>query len=121
MFGWLSKLLIGAGSKLKPSTAADMLKKAGIENMDDLAKFSKKEILNKLGLTKKSGIISKGIKTGTVAGAGAYGKDVYDRMNKGGMVKMKRGGSVKKRAKSSSKKSRGTGAAIKGTKFKGVF
>ena len=33
----------------------------------------------------------------------------------------KRGGAVKKRAKSSSKKSRGTGAAIKGTKFKGVF
>jgi hypothetical protein len=36
-------------------------------------------------------------------------------------LKMKRGGSVKKRAKSSSKKSRGTGAAIRGTKFKGVF
>jgi hypothetical protein len=34
---------------------------------------------------------------------------------------MKKGGMVKKRAKSSSKKSRGTGAAIKGTKFKGVF
>ena len=34
---------------------------------------------------------------------------------------LKRGGHVKKRAKSSSKKSRGTGAAIKGTKFKGVF
>ena len=34
---------------------------------------------------------------------------------------MKKGGMVKKRAKSSSKKSRGTGAATKGTKFKGVF
>jgi len=50
--------------------------------------------------------------------------------NEGGMatarkegmgLQMKKGGSVKKRAKSSSKKSRGTGAAIKGTKFKGVF
>ena len=112
MFGWLSKLLIGAGSKLKPSTAADMLKKVGIESMDDLAKFSKKEILNKLGLTKKSGIISKGIKTGAAAGAGAYGKGVYDRLNKGGSVRrMNKGGSV----------SRGTGAAIQGTKFKGVF
>ena len=40
---------------------------------------------------------------------------------KGMGLKMKRGGSVKKRAKSSSKKSRGTGAAIRGTKFKGVF
>ena len=34
---------------------------------------------------------------------------------------MKDGGMVKKRAKSKSKKSRGTGAAIRGTKFKGVF
>ena len=34
---------------------------------------------------------------------------------------MKKGGMVKKRAKSKSKKSRGTGAAIKGTKFKGIF
>ena len=34
---------------------------------------------------------------------------------------MKKGGMVKKRAKSKSKKSRGTGAAIRGTKFKGVF
>ena len=40
---------------------------------------------------------------------------------KGMGLQMKKGGSVKKRAKSSSKKSRGTGAAIRGTKFKGVF
>ena len=33
----------------------------------------------------------------------------------------KKGGMAKKRVKSSSKKSRGTGAAIRGTKFKGVF
>ena len=121
MIAWLGKLLTSAGSKLTPQTAKQMLSKAGINKMDDLKNLSKADILKKLGLQKKSGIISKGIKTGTVAGAGAYGKDVYDRMNKGGMVKMKRGGSVKKRAKSSSKKSRGTGAAIKGTKFKGVF
>ena len=42
----------------------------------------------------------------------------FTGLKKGGYVKMKKGGSVKK---SSSKKSRGTGAAIKGTKFKGVF
>ena len=34
---------------------------------------------------------------------------------------MKKGGMAKKRVKSKSKKSRGTGAAIRGTKFKGVF
>ena len=39
---------------------------------------------------------------------------------KGGYVKMNRGGEAKRKS-SSSKKSRGTGAAIKGTKFKGVF
>jgi hypothetical protein len=36
-------------------------------------------------------------------------------------LKMKRGGSVKKPSKSSSKKSRGTGAAKRGTKFKGTY
>jgi hypothetical protein len=117
MFGWLSKLLIGAGSKLKPSTAADMLKKAGIENMDDLAKFSKKEILNKLGLTKKSGVIGKVVKTAVPAGAGAYGMSLWDRAKK---LEKAKGGSVRRMNKGGSV-SRGTGAAIKGTKFKGVF
>tara|TARA_R110000823_G_scaffold313455_1_gene441134 strand:- start:348 stop:896 length:549 start_codon:yes stop_codon:yes gene_type:complete len=61
---------------------------------------------------------------GTLAGLTKFSLDVKKKMsemNQGGYVKMKRGGSVKKRAKSSSKKSRGTGAAIRGTKFKGVF
>ncbi len=112
MIAWLGKLLTAAGSKLTPQTAKQMLSKAGINKMDDLKNLSKADILKKLGLQKKSGIISKGIKTGEVAGAGAYGKGVYDRLNKGGSVrKMNKGGSV----------SRGTGAAIKGTKFKGVF
>ena len=43
----------------------------------------------------------------------------FTGLKKGGYVKMNRGGSVKK--SSSFKKSRGTGAAIRGTKFKGVF
>ena len=112
MIAWLGKLLTSAGSKLTPQTAKQMLSKAGINKMDDLKNLSKADILKKLGLQKKSGIISKGIKTGAVAGAGAYGKGVYDRLNKGGSVRrMNKGGSV----------SRGTGAAIKGTKFKGVF
>ena len=120
MLGFLSKFLLSAGSKLAPKTAKDMLTKVGIKTGADAAKLSKKELLKKLGVKEKS-LIGSAVKTGAAAGAGAYGKDVYERMNEGGMVKMKRGGSVKKRAKSSSKKSRGTGAAIKGTKFKGVF
>ena len=120
MLSFLSKLLISAGSKLAPKTAKDMLAKVGIKTGADAAKVSKKELLKKLGVKEKS-LTGSAIKTGTAVGAGAYGKGVYDRLKDGGMVKMKRGGSVKKRAKSSSKKSRGTGAAIKGTKFKGVF
>ena len=50
----------------------------------------------------------------------AMGGMAYARKKDMGL-KMKKGGAVKKRAKSSSKKSRGTGAAIRGTKFKGVF
>ena len=118
MLAWLGKLLTAAGSKLTPQTAKGMLNKIGINKMDDLKGMSKADILKKLGLQKKSGITSKAIKTGTVAGLGAYGKDVYDRLKDGGMVKMKNRGSVKN---SSSKKSRGTGAAKRGTKFKGVF
>ena len=61
------------------------------------------------------------------AGIGAGGKAVYEvgqetmRKAKGGYVKMNKGGSADKKKSSSSKKSRGTGAAIRGTKFKGVF
>ena len=64
---------------------------------------------------------------GTLAGlTAAAGRFIYDvnkkmgEMNKGGYVKMNRGGEAKRKS-SSSKKSRGVGAAIKGTKFKGVF
>lgn len=48
------------------------------------------------------------------------GKKMVGMKAKGGYVKMNRGGEAKRKS-SSSKKSRGTGAAIKGTKFKGVF
>ena len=62
---------------------------------------------------------------GTVGGAIEGGKKYFDKKNEGGMayarkknmgLKMKKGGSVK-----SKRKSRGTGAAKRGTKFKGTF
>ena len=70
--------------------------------------------------------------TQAYVGTKNFGKKIKEGLNfnEGGMatarkegmgLQMKKGGSVKKRAKSSSKKSRGTGAAIRGTKFKGVF
>ena len=67
---------------------------------------------------------------GTVGGAIKGGKKYFDEKNEGGMMqarkknmglKYKKGGSVKKPSKKSSKKSRGTGAAKRGTKFKGTF
>ena len=66
----------------------------------------------------------------TVKGGIEGGKEYFDKKNEGGMMharkknmglKYKKGGSVKKPSKKSSKKSRGTGAAKKGTKFKGTF
>jgi hypothetical protein len=99
--------------------------------------------------TKKKIAIATGLTAGTAIGAGAvkFGYDVNQEMkkmavggsalksvpsNNTGLAKlptpvrnkmgyMKKGGMAKKRVKSSSKKSRGTGAAIRGTKFKGVF
>ena len=95
--------------------------------------------------TKKKIAIALGL--ATTAGLGKFGYDVNQEMkkmavggsalksvpsNNTGLAKlptpvrnkmgyMKKGGMAKKRVKSSSKKSRGTGAAIRGTKFKGVF
>ena len=70
--------------------------------------------------TKKKIAIALGL--ATTAGLSKFGYDVKQEMNKakGGYVKMNRGGEAKRKS-SSFKKSRGTGAAIKGTKFKGVF
>ena len=127
MIALIAKLLEYGAKKIKPTTLIQKGKEIGID-VDKLKTGNSKlvkKVLNELGFKSKSGGVMKTIDTAAKVGAGgaagAYGKSVYDRMNKGGMVKMKRGGSVKKRAKSSSKKSRGTGAAIKGTKFKGVF
>jgi hypothetical protein len=111
---------------------------------------NQKKIFDSLGnqpgmSTKKKIAIALGL--ATTAGLGKFGYDVNQEMKKmatGGsalkqippdnkglsqlptpvrnkMGYMKKGGMAKKRVKSSSKKSRGTGAAIRGTKFKGVF
>jgi len=75
-----------------------------------------KESPSKIGKWIK-GILVLGTAGATIKGAYEVGQETM-RKAKGGYVKMKKGGSVKK---SSSKKSRGTGAAKRGTKFKGVF
>ena len=121
--------------------AIETAKKANIEKMQENADKIRKMVE---GLDKGQLKILKG-KTGDIfkeapskvgkwikrilagAGIGAGGKAVYEvgqetmRKAKGGYVKMNKGGSADKKKSSSSKKSRGTGAAKRGTKFKGVF
>ena len=96
-----------------------------IKSLGDLSKKGLKKVAKWTG-------IGAGLDVGT-AGisklAGGEGKSPvigpaikkFTGLKKGGYVKMNKGGSADKKKSSSSKKSRGTGAAIRGTKFKGVF
>ena len=118
----MGKLLTATGKKITPTTVAQKAKELGID-LDKVTKGNKSainKVLNSLGY-KKPSLTTKAAIAGGGAAAGAYGKGVYDRLNKGGSVrKMKAGGSVRRMNKGGSV-SRGTGAAIQGTKFKGVF
>ena len=119
MLKFLSNLLIKAGSAIKPQNAKEMLKEKGINTLEDLQKLTKKELFKKLNVKPKSitkTAITAGTGAGATLGAQKFAGDVKEEMEKS---RMAGGGMVKKRAKS--KKSRGTGAAIRGTKFKGVF
>ena len=109
-----------------PKEAKEAAEKAFKEKKDEIinkkvADSAKTKKIAKIGGAGLAGVDVGGYAlTGESPIAGPIVKKIIGKKD-GGMVKMKRGGSVKKRAKSSSKKSRGTGAAIKGTKFKGVF
>ena len=114
---------IGKGLlKLTPGTAAGAGLFDVVRNMWLNKKNSKSEIAKALNLTAKDvGDIIKKI-------TGRKDYEGFLKKNTGGMayarkknmgLKMNAGGSVK--SKKSKKKSRGTGAAIKGTKFKGIF
>ena len=111
----------------KPKEAREAAKKAAKEAEDAVINKKIADSAKTIKSIKKKAIIG-----GTGLGAldvGTYGVtgespilgptvQKLTGLKKGGYVKMKKGGSVKK---SSSKKSRGTGAAKRGTKFKGVF
>jgi len=134
MFGKLKKIYESGKEVQEQITAANVKKlDANAEKIkqmtEGLDKSDLKLLKSKVGdiFGSTPGKIKKLIKmiTGGTLLGGSFlgGREVgkEEMRAKGGYVKMKRGGSVKKRAKSSSKKSRGTGAAIRGTKFKGVF
>jgi len=108
---------------LPPKEAKEATKKA--------AKEAKDKIINKK-VADSAKVIKKTTKYAKIGAPLAVGADVgtYSVTGESPVLGptvqkiipgLKRGGAVKKRAKSSSKKSRGTGAAIRGTKFKGVF
>ena len=97
------------------------LKTQAKKTYEDLTPNQKK-IFNKLDKTNPKMSMGKKIAIAAglagTAGVGKFSMDTYKQYQK-----MKDGGVVKKRAKTSmkTKTSRGAGAAIKGTKFKGVF
>ena len=105
-----------------PKEARIAAEKAAKEAKDKIIDKKVLDSAKTIKKAKKKAVIGAGGLGGVdVAGYGMTGESPII----GPVVKkftgLKRGGHVKKRAKSSSKKSRGTGAAIKGTKFKGVF
>ena len=117
-----SKQDIAKAVDLSFKDVGDIIKKTGLakgepegfmaKNMGGMAYARKKG----MGLEMAEGGIALKLVPSDKKGLKKLPKKVRNKMGY-----MKKGGAVKKRAKSSSKKSRGTGAAIRGTKFKGVF
>ena len=104
--------VVSAGGDLIGDTAANVIKR-GAQAYSGAKKFGK-NILKKATQDFNEG----GMATARKKNMGLQYKMGGGHMKKKSpMATYKKGGSVK----SSSKKSRGTGAAIKGTKFKGVF
>jgi hypothetical protein len=107
--GWKMKLLTAlAGLSGYEQYKADLKRKGEDMSLESAYKFFGKPAVDKIMNTAKGGM------------------EYFTKKNEGGMMqarkknmglKYKKGGSVKK----PSKKSRGTGAAKRGTKFKGTF
>ena len=128
--GYLQKIYKRLLKILPPKEAKEAAKKAAQEAKDTVIDKKVAESAKVIKKTKKYAKIGTPL---AVAGdVGTYSVTGESPVlgpavkSAGSIVKkiipgLKRGGAVKKRAKSSYKKSRGTGAAIRGTKFKGVF
>jgi hypothetical protein len=104
--------VISAGSDLIGDTAANVIKR-GAQTYSGAKKFAK-NIYEKATQDFNEGGMAYARKKNMGL---KYKKGGGHMKKKSPMATYKKGGSVK----SSSKKSRGTGAAIKGTKFKGTF
>jgi len=121
--GYLQKIYKRLLKILPPKEAKEAAKKAAQEAKDTVIDKKVAESAKVIKKTKKYAKIGTPIAvagdvgTYSVTGESPVLGPTVQKIIPG----LKRGGAVKKRAKSSSKKSRGTGAAIRGTKFKGVF
>ena len=106
--GWKTKVLIGIGGLSGyEQYKADLKRKGEKMSLENAYEFFGKPAIDKIiGTTK--GVV-KGVKKSFDEGGMAYAR----KKNMG--LKYKKDGSVSK------KKSRGTGAAKQGTKFKGIF
>ena len=105
----------GTGPVITTSVAENYIKQMNKEGKDwsDLGNIA--NYFGKTGLDR----ITKVIKS--VAGQFKNEGGMMHARKKNMGLKYNKGGCVKKPSKKSSKKSRGTGAAKKGTKFKGTF
>ena len=131
----IGKKIVQGGKVIAGKTPEEAAEEVGIKFLETYKKGQKlpKQVLKYLNVKNKPGWVKKILSVAGIGG-GSVAADRYlftgensiknreEKMNKakGGYVKMNRGGEAKRKS-SSSKKSRGTGAAIKGTKFKGVF
>ena len=124
--GLLDKAGKGAvwlGKKMINRTPAELAEEAGIQFSKKYKPGMKlpKQLLKYMNLKNKPGWVKKILATMGISG-GAIGTDRYisSRWDKAKKMEKAKGGSVR-RMKAGGSVSRGTGAAIQGTKFKGVF
>ena len=117
---WVGEKILGLGKSLVGKSIPEAAEEVGIKFLDNYKQGMKlpKQLIKYLNVQNKPGWFKKILKltggVGLLGGSAEIGRRIgKEQMRaKGGSVrKMKAGGSV----------SRGTGAAKRGTKFKGVF
>jgi len=124
--GLLDKAGKGAvwlGKKMINRTPAELAEEAGIQFSKKYKPGMKlpKQLLKYMNLKNKPGWVKKILATVGIGGASITGdRYLSSRWEKAKKMEKAKGGSVRK-MKAGGSVSRGTGAAIKGTKFKGVF
>ena len=120
---WVGEKILGLGKSLVGKSIPEAAEEVGIKFLDNYKQGMKlpKQLIKYLNVQNKPGWLKKVLKLAGVGG-GAIGTEKYisSRWDKAKKMEKAKGGSVRK-MKAGGSVSRGTGAAIQGTKFKGVF